>query len=39
VDAIASALRTETGKVELTLRDHKDKLVASRIYAHRFKPM
>ena len=38
-DAIATALRDESGKVHLTLRGHKDKLVASRLYAHLFKPM
>jgi len=38
-DAIATAVRDETGKVHLTLRGHKDKLVASRLYAHLFKAM
>ncbi|HEY4065330.1 MAG TPA: LytTR family DNA-binding domain-containing protein [Burkholderiaceae bacterium] len=38
-DAIESALRLETGKVELTLRDHPDKLIASRLYAHLFKAL
>jgi DNA-binding LytR/AlgR family response regulator len=38
-DAIATALRDESGKVHLTLRDHPDKLVASRLYAHLFKAM
>ena len=38
-DAIASALRDESGKLTLTLRDHGDKLTVSRLYAHRFKPM
>ncbi|MEP7299827.1 MAG: LytTR family DNA-binding domain-containing protein, partial [Burkholderiales bacterium] len=38
-DAIATALRDESGKVHLTLRDHADKLVASRLYAHLFKAM
>jgi DNA-binding LytR/AlgR family response regulator len=38
-DAIESALRLETGKVQLTLRGHPDKLVASRLYAHLFKAM
>ena len=38
-DAIATALRDESGKVHLTLRGHKDKLVASRLYAHLFKAM
>jgi DNA-binding LytR/AlgR family response regulator len=38
-DAIATALRDESGKVLLTLRGHKDKLTASRLYAHLFKAM
>jgi len=38
-DAIATAVRDESGKVQLTLRNHKDKLVASRLYAHLFKAM
>jgi DNA-binding LytR/AlgR family response regulator len=38
-DAIATALRDETGKVHITLRGHKDKLIASRLYAHLFKAM
>ena len=38
-DAVASALRDESGKVNLTLRGHADKLVASRLYAHLFKAM
>jgi DNA-binding LytR/AlgR family response regulator len=38
-DAIATALRDESGKVHLTLRGHKDKLVASRLYAQLFKAM
>lgn len=38
-DAIATAVRDDTGKVHLTLRGHKDKLVASRLYAHLFKAM
>jgi DNA-binding LytR/AlgR family response regulator len=38
-DAIATAVRDESGKVHLTLRGHRDKLVASRLYAHLFKPM
>jgi DNA-binding LytR/AlgR family response regulator len=38
-DAIATAVRDESGKVHLTLRDSKDKLVASRLYAHLFKAM
>ena len=38
-EAIATAVRDESGKVQLTLHGHKDKLVASRLYAHLFKPM
>ncbi len=38
-DAIASALRDESGKHTLTLAGHPDRLVASRLYAHRFKAM
>jgi len=38
-DAIATAVRDESGKVHLTLRGSKDKLVASRLYAHLFKAM
>jgi len=38
-DAIATALRDESGKVHLTLREHPEKLVASRLYAHLFKAM
>ena len=38
-DAIATATRDESGKVHLTLREHADKLVASRLYAHLFKAM
>jgi len=36
-DAIASALRDDTGKLTLTLRGHSDKLSVSRLYADRFK--
>jgi len=36
-DAIASALRDDTGKLTLTLRGHPDKLSVSRLYADRFK--
>ena len=36
-DAIASALREESGKVTLTLRGHPDRLSASRLYAHLFR--
>ncbi len=38
-DAIASALREESGKVTLTLRGHPDRLSASRLYAHLFRAM
>jgi DNA-binding LytR/AlgR family response regulator len=38
-DAIATAVRRETGKVELTLRGHPAKLIASRLYAHLFRAM
>jgi len=38
-DAIATAVRDDTGKVHLSLRGRKDKLVASRLYAHLFKAM
>ena len=36
---ITSATRDESGKVQLTLRGRSEKLVASRLYAHLFKPM
>jgi DNA-binding LytR/AlgR family response regulator len=36
-NAIASALREESGKVTLTLRGCADKLTASRLYAHLFR--
>jgi DNA-binding LytR/AlgR family response regulator len=38
-DAIATAVRDDTGKVELTSRGHPAKRVASRLYAHLFKGM
>ena len=38
-DAIASALRDDTGKLTLTLRGHPDKLSVSRLYADRFRGM
>jgi DNA-binding LytR/AlgR family response regulator len=38
-DAIATAVRDETGKVELSLKGHPAKLVASRLYAHLFRAM
>lgn len=37
--AIATARREESGKVTLTLRGRPETLVASRLYAHRFKGM
>ncbi len=39
VAAIATAVRVATGKVDLTLKGHPAKLVASRLYAHLFKAM
>ena len=38
-EAIATAVRDDSGKVHLTLRDRPDKLTASRLYAHLFKAM
>ncbi len=38
-DAIASALRDETGKLTIGLTGHPDRLSVSRLYAHRFKAM
>ena len=38
-DAIASAERDESGRVTLKLQGRADKLVVSRLYAHRFKAM
>ncbi len=38
-DAIASALRDESGRLTLTLAGHPDRLIVSRLYAQRFKPM
>ena len=38
-DAITTALRDESGKVQLRLRGHADTLIASRLYAHLFKAM
>ena len=38
-DAIATAVRDDTGKVELTLKGHRAKLTASRLYGHLFRPM
>jgi DNA-binding LytR/AlgR family response regulator len=39
VDAIVTAVRDDTGKVELTLKGHRAKLIASRLYAHLFRAM
>lgn len=36
---ISTAVRDDTGKVELTLKGHPTKLIASRLYAHLFKAM
>ncbi|MES2958753.1 MAG: LytTR family DNA-binding domain-containing protein [Pseudomonadota bacterium] len=38
-DAIASALREESGKVQLSLHGRAEKLSASRLYAHLFRGM
>src|ERR1700738_5329709 len=38
-EAIATAVRDDTGKVELTLKGYPAKLVASRLYAHLFRAM
>jgi DNA-binding LytR/AlgR family response regulator len=38
-DAIATAVRDDSGKVDLTLKGHPAKLVVSRLYAHLFKAM
>jgi DNA-binding LytR/AlgR family response regulator len=38
-DAIATAERDESGRVTLKLQGRPDKLVVSRLYAHRFKAM
>jgi len=38
-DAIATAVRDASGKVELALKGHPAKLVVSRLYAHLFRPM
>ena len=38
-DAIASAVRDETGKLSLALRGRPEKLVVSRLYGHLFKAM
>jgi DNA-binding LytR/AlgR family response regulator len=39
VDAIATALRDDSGKVYLQLRGRTETLTVSRLYAHLFKPM
>jgi DNA-binding LytR/AlgR family response regulator len=38
-DAVATAIRDESGKLTLTLRGHAHKLAVSRLYAHLFKGM
>jgi len=38
-EAIASAERDESGRVTLKLQGRPEKLVVSRLYAHRFKAM
>lgn len=38
-DAIESAQRHDSGKLTLTLRNHHDKLIVSRLYAYLFKGM
>ncbi|HTJ94257.1 MAG TPA: LytTR family DNA-binding domain-containing protein [Pararobbsia sp.] len=38
-DAVAMAVRDDTGKLSVTLRGQSDRLVVSRLYADRFKPM
>jgi DNA-binding LytR/AlgR family response regulator len=38
-DAIATAVREESGKVTLSLRGSKDRVTVSRLYAHLFKSM
>jgi DNA-binding LytR/AlgR family response regulator len=38
-DAIVRAERDETGKLTLVLRDRPERLLVSRLHAHRFKPM
>ena len=37
--AIDSVTRDEAGKLHLALRDRKERLAVSRLYAHLFKPM
>ncbi|WOB10056.1 LytTR family DNA-binding domain-containing protein [Piscinibacter gummiphilus] len=38
-DAVATAVRDESGKLTLSLREHADKLAVSRLYAHLFKAL
>jgi DNA-binding LytR/AlgR family response regulator len=38
-DAVATAVRDESGKLTLSLRGHADKLAVSRLYTHLFKAM
>lgn len=38
-DAVATAVRDESGKLTLSLREHGDKLAVSRLYAHLFKAL
>jgi DNA-binding LytR/AlgR family response regulator len=38
-DAVATAVRSETGRLELTLRGYAGRLEVSRLYAHRFKAL
>jgi len=38
-DAIARAERDDAGKVTLVLRDRPERIVVSRLYVHRFRPM
>jgi len=38
-DAIATAVRDESGKLRLTLRERPERLTVSRLYAHRFRGM
>jgi DNA-binding LytR/AlgR family response regulator len=38
-DAVATAMRDDSGKVFLTLRERPERLVASRLYAHLFRGM
>jgi DNA-binding LytR/AlgR family response regulator len=38
-DAVSTAVRDESGKLTLSLRQHPDKLAVSRLYAHLFKAL